>query len=139
MRRFFFDRLTQPNLTLPHDEDSRLVLLRESVREEIQRLVSGRSYFSGFHAADNGDKNILNWGIDHPVDFGGSVTEIKRLAKQILVAIRTFEPRIQHPKANIIGDTANIKHAKLQITGIIEVDGITDTFEHHFPISGDAP
>ncbi len=136
MRRFFFDRLTQPNLAMPLDEDARLALLRESVREELQRLVSGRTYFAGFQAADAGTKNILNWGVDHPVDFGGSVTEVKRLTHQILDAIHTFEPRIKHPKAVVVGDTAHIKHAQLRISGVIEVDGVSDSFEHHFPIAG---
>ncbi|MCY7293839.1 GPW/gp25 family protein [Alteromonas sp. a30] len=139
MQRFFFDRLTQPQQPTPLDAESRLALLRESIREEIQRLLSGRTFLNGyapFAPANQGTKSILNWGIDSPVDFGSSYAELTRLAQQILDAIHTFEPRLHNPKASIVGRIKNSKQAHILISGSIESEGITDAFEYRFPVGG---
>lgn len=142
MQRFFFDRLTQPLKYIPADEASQMAMLRESIREELQRLVSGRAYFDGFRSASSGHKSILNWGIDNPVDFGNSITEIKILMDQILNVVKTFEPRIKDPKAKLIPNPNNLKPAPLrpvsiQISGHIQLDSLSEPFSHDFSLGGD--
>lgn len=137
MQRFFFDRLIQPMKPMPIDEDSQLAMLRESIREELQRLVSGRAYFDGFRAANSGHKSILNWGIDNPVDFGNSKTEIKILMDQILDVVKAFEPRIQEPKARLIPNPSTLKPASVEISGHIQVESLNEYFSHNFTLGGD--
>jgi|GEM_PF-4740180 len=132
MQRFFFDRLVNPELPEPMDDAGKLAQLRGSINEELQRLVSGRSWFAGLQRANVGQKSILNWGIDNPVDFGNNMTDLKTLMDQILDAVKTFEPRIREPKARMLPSPDKLKPAQIQIYGYIQVGSASEAYQHVF-------
>ena len=138
MQRFLFDRLCVPLQQEPTDEFSQLSLMRESITEELQRLVSGRAYFDGIKPGYTGHKSVLNWGIDSPVDYGNNNADAKILMNQVLELIRTFEPRIINPKVQLRQTKNNLAPAMVEISGHIKADQITAPFHHKLSFSGAA-
>ncbi|UAA40643.1 GPW/gp25 family protein [Paraneptunicella aestuarii] len=136
MQRFLFDRLCAPLQPEPTDEFSQLALLRQSITEELQRLVSGRAYFDGIKPGYMGHKSVLNWGIDSPVDFGNNYGDAKILMDQILELIRAFEPRIINPKVQLRKTNNQLSPAAVEISGQIKVDRISAPFNHKISFSG---
>ena len=106
MRRFLFDRLCNPELKMPKDTFSKNWVLRKSIREELQRLVSGRSFFdgigrSGSYGSATGGKSILNFGIDNPVDYDINASENTLLMEQVLEMVKNYEPRLVNPQVQL--------------------------------------
>lgn len=137
MRRFLFDRLFEPLQQEPLDEYSQLDNLRASIKEELQRLLSGRAYFTGIQKGTSDDKSILNFGIDHPVDYGNSFRDSTQLMEQILEQIRKFEPRLRSPAAQLETTRNTLVPASVLVTGHIQVANIKQPFSHQFSFNGD--
>ena len=91
MRRFLFDRLCNPELKLPEDNFGKIRILRSSIKEELQRLVSGRSWFDGIGKGHTGEKSILNFGIDNPVDYDANAKDNTILMDQVLEMVKNYE------------------------------------------------
>ena len=61
MQRFLFDRLCEPLKHMPIDSHNKLLLLRVSIVEALQRLFTQRSFFEGIQST--GPNSVLNFGL----------------------------------------------------------------------------
>lgn len=136
MHRFLFDRLCTPLQQVPTDEHSQLAALRASIREELQRLVSGRAYFDGIKLGKSGNKSVLNFGIDNPVEYGNSHADTKIIMDQILELVRNFEPRIRNPQVQLHGTGNKLMPATVEISGHIKADHLSEAFQHSVTLDG---
>lgn len=136
MRRFLFDRLCQPDLKMPMDTHGQLKVMRESIREELQRLVSGRSWFDGLQKGHSGEKSILNFGIDNPVDYATNAQDSNRLMEQVLEMVKCYEPRIINPQVMLTGNKNPLSPKAIAISGQIKVAEVKEDFSHTLNVSG---
>jgi len=137
MRRFLFDRLCDPEPVLPQDNYGKLAVLRESIKEELQRLVSGRSWFDGLQKGHKGEKNILNFGIDNPVEYAISAQDHNVLLEQIREMIRCYEPRIINPQVFLQHNKNALCPKSIAVAGQIKVAEAIEDFSHSLRITGE--
>lgn len=136
MRRFLFDRLCQPDLKMPEDTFGKMRILRESIREELQRLVSGRSWFDGIQKGHKGEKSILNFGIDNPVDYAANNQDSTLLMEQVLEMVKNYEPRIINPKVSLTGNKNPLSPKRIAVSGQIKVADVREDFSHTLSVTG---
>lgn len=132
MRRFLFDRLCQPDVALPEETHAQLYLLRNAIKEELQRLVSGRAYFDGIRKGNSDDKTILNFGIDNPVDYAANYGDSTTLMQQVLDMVKNYEPRIINPKVQLVDKKSSLSPASVAVTGEIRIADVREEFSHTF-------
>ncbi len=130
MRRFLFDRLCNPDQPMPDETHAKLVVMRDAIKEELQRLVSGRAYFEGVRKGHLGQKSVLNFGIDNPVDYAANMTDSKTLMQQVLEMVQDYEPRIINPKVQLVGNNKTLNPAYIEVTGEIKVADVTEEFSY---------
>jgi len=128
MQRFLFDRLCDPLVKDPLSVQSRLSQLRISIEQELQRLVSNRSYFNGLHERYQDEQTTLNFGIDCLVDFASNFADTYLISEQIVKAIRQYEPRLHSPEVSLIPTNDPLAPASLQIKGVIKVESVMQNF-----------
>lgn len=142
MRRFLFDRLCNPELHMPEDNFGKVGVLRKSIKEELQRLFSGRSWFDGIQKGHAGDKSILNFGIDNPVDYDANAQDNVLLMDQVLEMIKNYEPRLLNPQVelrdnnNQKGNINRLSPKSIAISGQIKIADVREDFSHSLSISG---
>ena len=136
MRRFLFDRLCQPELKLPEDTFGKNWVLRKSISEELQRLVSGRSFFDGIGRGHTGEKSILNFGIDNPIDYDVSAKENTLLMEQILVMVKNYEPRLINPQVQLKDNKNKLSPKSIAISGQIKIADVKEDFSHTLSATG---
>ena len=136
MRRFLFDRLCNPELSLPVDAHSKLAHLRASIKEELQRLVSGRSWFDGLQKGHTREKSILNFGIDNPVEYATSAQDNKLLMEQVLEMVKYYEPRLINPQVFLTGNKNPLSPKAIAIVGQIQLADAKEDFSHILSVTG---
>lgn len=136
MRRFLFDRLCNPELHLPEDNFGKVWVLRKSIREELQRLFSGRSWFDGIQRGHKGEKSVLNFGIDNPVDYDANAQENTLLMEQVLEMIKNYEPRLLNPQVQLNDNKNKLSPKSIAISGQIKIADVKEDFSHSLSISG---
>jgi len=127
MQRFLFDRLCQPEREIPSSVEDRVTLLRQMITQELQWLVSQRSYFEGFSRVSY--NSVLNFGISDVVSYSNTFADIERLKDEIYQAILHWEPRLKSPTI-ILKATGNpLQPAVIFVEGIIEEAQIRSEFQ----------
>lgn len=136
MQRFLFDRLCQPLQTEPTNDFSQIAQLRQSITEELQRIVSGKAYFDGIRLGYAGHRSVLNWGVDNPVDLSANLTDVKSLMSQVLELIRTYEPRIINPQVQLLSHHSHFLKHQIEVHGHIEINKKLASFSHRLTLGG---
>ncbi len=126
--KLLFERLTEHSAH-GHDGPSSL---RQSVMEEVARLLSSRSYFGGLErdpgirAADPADplaSDIFRFGIPRAVDyFGNNVQDLAILRRCIKEAIVSGEPRIRQVSVDVESPKTPFDPITVHITGLISAE-----------------
>lgn len=136
MRRFLFDRLCNPELKLPEDNFGKIRILRSSIKEELQRLVSGRSWFDGIGKGHTGEKSILNFGIDNPVDYDANAKDNTILMDQVLEMVKNYEPRLLNPQVQLKDNKNKLSPKAIAISGQIKIADVKEDFSHTLSVAG---
>ncbi|MFQ3234880.1 MAG: type VI secretion system lysozyme-like protein [Paraglaciecola sp.] len=137
MQRFLFDRLCHPLVKEPLGLQAKISKLRNSIEQELQRLVSNKSYFHGVDTQGPGDLTVLNFGIDNVLDFASNFADTYLISEQIVQAIRQFEPRLGSPQVTLISNHNTLAPASLRVTGTIMIDSLAQDFDTAIVLSTD--
>jgi type VI secretion system lysozyme-like protein len=128
MGRYLFDRLCQPLLTLPIDESARLAWLKQSIEQELQRLVTHRAFFEGINTSRKGRPTVLNFGIGDLVSRSANFEDIGEIKGQIRQMILHYEPRLLNPQIHLSATNNPMMPATLIVTGTIQEDSVVESF-----------
>ncbi len=132
MQRFLFDRLCQPMHKVSCSAEQRLAQLRESITEELQRLMTSRAFFNGLQAGevDPGSQacTVLNFGINDLVSHSANFEESNKVKQQILKIIRHYEPRLLDPVITLRPTNDPLMPAAIEINGVIKADQLEVDF-----------
>lgn len=119
MERPFFYRLSDPR---PRDNTSDVDVIRQTVVEEVRRILSTRSSGPVY-----GERNLFNFGIPNVVESYHAAPDIEVLVNQIKEAIEAYEPRLRNIKVSFDrGKSWNLQPIKIEAALII--DGIEEKF-----------
>ncbi|MBM2886772.1 type VI secretion system baseplate subunit TssE [Chromobacterium phragmitis] len=122
-RPALFELLADAEPRQPLEAEPRLRVsrgqLQESVRSELERLLSSRRaarpYLNEPSVIDYG---VADWSALHPA----RAEDRQRLAREIRLAIRAYEPRLASPAVSV--DLADRPHAlRVRIEGLLNADG----------------
>lgn len=130
MQRFLFDRLCQPQQSVPKDEQSRLAWLRQSIAQELQRLFGQRAFFDGLDLqADNRQAPcVLNYGLNDLVSRSANFEDTHACKEELRKAIQHYEPRLHNPHISLIATNDPLMPAQVQISGVIKTELLEDEF-----------
>jgi type VI secretion system lysozyme-like protein len=126
MQRFLFDRLCEPLKHMPIDSHNKLLLLRVSIVEALQRLFTHRSFFEGMQST--GPNSILNFGLKDLMSYSATIEDICVYKTQIRQMILQYEPRLINPDIVVQESNNPLTPAKVFISGQIKADELEDDF-----------
>lgn len=119
MERPFFYRLSDPR---PTECTSDVAMIRQTVVEEIRRILSTRS-----NGSVNGERNIFNYGIPNVVENYHAVPDLEDLIRQIREAIEAYEPRLSEVRVSF-EKSVDWKKQTVLIEANIEIEGEEEKF-----------
>lgn len=126
MQRFLFDRLCQPMNKVSCNAEERLAQLRQSITEELQRLMTSRAFFGGLQVGEIEPESqactVLNFGINDLVSHSANFEESNKIKQQIHKIISHYEPRLLDPVINLRPSNDPLMPAVIEINGIIKTE-----------------
>lgn len=128
MRRFLFDRLCEPNLHTPSDEQGKLNWLRKSISNELQRLFGQRAFFDGLQSGAGEMPSVLNFGLDDIVSYSANFEDTHQIKADCKRLISLYEPRLHNPQVTLTPTGDPLMPASLCIVGIIRTEQLEDDF-----------
>lgn len=130
MQRFLFDRLSQPQVTQPVDEQGRLSWLRSAIVVELQRLFGQRAFFNGLELNGPSDHmtSVLNFGLNDIVSRNANFEDSHRIKEELRAAIEHYEPRLINPQIELIATGDPLMPAMVEINGVIKSGLLEDEF-----------
>ena len=117
--------------------------LSNSVRTELERIVSQRNYFYGlnYHLGLEDQRlpdTVLNYGLPSVVDVDTTVEAVGRVAEAIRRAIVQYEPRLLDPMVNVESTGGPLTPARISVSGKLAVDSGLVSFNARIPLAADS-
>jgi|AntAceMinimDraft_1070359.scaffolds.fasta_scaffold94119_2 predicted component of type VI protein secretion system len=102
--RFLFDRICGSERPILEDATGvdRITRVRESIKVELDRIMSQKQYFLGMRQDDTERQlsTVLDYGVSRGVGLLVHAGLLDGLSKQIQAAITAFEPRLIKPQVD---------------------------------------
>ncbi|TQV87268.1 type VI secretion system baseplate subunit TssE [Aliikangiella coralliicola] len=112
--RLLFERLVNPQLPIEDIPQQQITLVKESIRAELRRIASGRSYFAG--GDENEERYLLNYGLMDLVSRAATQSEYIQVAKELEQNISQFEPRLMDVAVTVVPGDKDSRY-RLKLTG----------------------
>jgi predicted component of type VI protein secretion system len=124
--RFLFDRICgseRPNLQGGTGVD-RITRVRESIKVELDRIMSQKQYFLGIRRDEAGTQpsTVLDYGVSRGVGLLVNAGLLENLSKQMQAAISAFEPRLIMPQVTFEAARSGPGTPIYLVTGRFQVD-----------------
>ena len=130
MQRFLFDRLCQPQVNLPVDEQGKLTWLRRDITNELQRIFSQRAFFDGLelHQSQAQPDSVLNFGLSDIASRSANFEDTHRIKEELRRAVQHYEPRLLSPQIELVPTGNPLMPACVHINGTIKSGELQDEF-----------
>lgn len=130
VRAPLFDRLVDLHPRAPGEPRPFRTLdgkgLLESVRRELERLLNTRSSLPVDRLEELPELTVLDYGIPDLSAFSaGSPEDHVRLAAVVARAVAAFEPRLTHPRVEVLTLEDHGRSLRLRVHGTLVVDELS--------------